>query len=179
MRDLRAQAQIHQDKLRQIKVFLTDVDGVLTDGMIHYDGHEVGFNRSFNALDGYGFKLLKMAGIKTGFISGGKSISLNKRAEYLGLDYFFIGNEDKRHAFNSVLKDGYQFQEILYIGDDLFDLPLLKKAGFSATVNGAPLELVETVDYITLKKGGDGAVREVIDLLRYARNFEPEIPDFD
>ncbi len=177
-RDLRAEARRHQEKLGKIKVFLCDVDGILTNGFIYWGGDQVGFNRFFHALDGYGMKLLREAGIKVGIVTGGDSLGVKMRADYLKLDYAFVGNEDKRQAFLKVLQDGYKAEEILYMGDELFDIPLLRKAGFSATVENSPHEVREVVDYITERDGGQGCVREVIELLRYAQNIQVNIKDF-
>lgn len=176
--DYRKIARGFKNKLEKIKVFLADVDGVLTNGEIYWSGAEVGFNRAFHAHDGYGMKILQRAGIKVGIITGGNSLGVKKRAEYLELDYAFIGNEDKRESFKQILQDGYKEEEILYIGDEFFDLPILKRAGFSATVPAASMEIKEVVDYVTLRHGGDGAVREVVDLVRYVQGIVPEVPDF-
>jgi len=172
-------AKKYEEKLKKIKVFVTDVDGVLTNGQVYYAGEDIGFNRFFHIWDGYGMVLLRRHGLKIGFITGGESISVEKRAEILKVDYLFMGNEDKRGAFLEIVKEGYNFDEILYIGDDLFDIPLLKKAGFSATVAGAPDEVSSVVDYITERVAGRGAVREVVDLVRYAQGIIPDVKDFD
>jgi len=97
----------------------------------------------------------------------------------LGLDFIFLGNEDKRAAYLEVLKMGFKDHEILYMGDELFDIPLLKRAGFSATVPNASLEVREIVDYITTRPSGKACAREVIDILRYAKGLKPKILDFD
>ena len=165
------------DKLKKIKVALFDVDGILTNGHISWDGEDIGFNRSTHAGDGYGLKVLMEAGIKVGVISGGDSLGVIKRfKENLKLNYVFLGNEDKREAFNKVLQDGYKRDEILYMGDEFFDIPLLKGAGFSATVPHSSHEVQEVVDYVTFRRGGDACAREVIDLVRYAQNIVPKIP---
>jgi 3-deoxy-D-manno-octulosonate 8-phosphate phosphatase (KDO 8-P phosphatase) len=177
--NLRTVAKRFKRKLSKIKVFIADVDGVLTDGRIFWSGSEVGFNRAFHALDGYGMKILQKAGLKVGIITGGDSLSVKVRSDYLKLDYVFIGNEDKRPALKKILDDGYSLEEILFIGDDLFDLPVLKKVGFSVTVPKASLELKEIVDYVTSRQGGDACVREVIDILRYAQNIFPSLPEFE
>lgn len=163
-----------------IKVALFDIDGVLTDGLVRYDSHEMGFNRSTHTSDGYGLKLLMAHGLKVGVISGGDSLGVRKRfEENLGLDLVFLGNEDKREAYREVLKLGFHDHEILYMGDEFFDLPLLMRAGFSATVPSASYEVQERVDYVSQRPSGMGCVREVIDILRYARGWVPEILDFD
>lgn len=177
--DLKKVAKTHKKKLEKIKVFLLDVDGILTNGLIYYASGEVGFNRFFHAQDGFGIKILRRAGIKVGVISGGDSLGLRKRVEYLGLDYSFLGNEDKRQAYLAILEEGYTDEEILYMGDEFFDIPLMKKAGFAATVPEVSQEVIEATDYVTRREGGKACVREVIDLLRYAQNIVPEIPDFD
>ncbi|MFI5390758.1 MAG: KdsC family phosphatase, partial [Bacteriovoracales bacterium] len=119
-------------------------------------------------------------GIKVGIISGGNSLGVKKRfEENLGLDFIFLGNEDKREAYLEVLKMGYKDSEILFMGDELFDIPLLKRAGFSATVPNASIEVREVVDYITSRPSGKACAREVIDILRYAKGIIPKILDFD
>jgi 3-deoxy-D-manno-octulosonate 8-phosphate phosphatase (KDO 8-P phosphatase) len=177
--NLREVSKKFQDKLSKIKVLLVDVDGILTNGLIYYSGSEIGFNRFFHALDGYGLKLLMNAGIKVGFVSGGDSVGLRKRGENLKIDYSFLGNEDKRYAFLEVMKDGFKAEEIAFMGDEFFDIPLLKRAGFSATVPLASHEVQEVVDYVTSRSSGQACVREVVDLIRYSQNIVPVIPDFE
>ena len=179
-RDLKIVALQHQQKLKRIKVLLFDIDGVLTDGRISYDGDEVGFNRSTHTHDGYGMKMMMSFGLKVGVISGGESVGVKKRfAENLSLDYVFLGNEDKREAYNKVVADGFSPAEILYMGDEFFDLPLLMRSGFSATVPDAPFEVRERVDYITERSSGMACAREVMELVRFAKGLLPEILDFD
>ncbi len=178
-RDLKVEALNHKDKLSKIKVALFDVDGILTDGHIHWDGEAVGFNRSTHTLDGYGLKVLRNAGLKVGIITGGNSIGVEKRfKDNLNLDYVFMGNEDKREAFKAVMDDGFSAEEILYMGDEFFDIPLLKKAGFSATVPLASIEVQDVVDYVTERMPGQAPAREVIDMVRYAQGIVPEVPEF-
>lgn len=177
MNDLRSIAKKFEDKLKKIKVVLFDCDGILTDSKIYYHDEKIGFNRSFHAHDGYGMKLLMKHGLKVGVISGGDSVGVKKRLDYLKVDYQYLGNEDKREALKAVVKDaGCEFSEVLYMGDELFDIPLLEVVGFSATVPGAPIEVLEACDYTTYKNAGEACAREVIDILRYAQNIHPEIP---
>lgn len=169
----------HQEKLKKIKILVFDLDGILTDGKIHWDGEEVGFNRSFHVYDGYGMKVLMEAGLKVGVVTGGNSVSVKQRVEQLKLNFCYAGNEDKRVAFNDILvKYSVTPDQVLYMGDELFDIPLLKKAGFSATVPDSHLEVKAIVDYVTEKRSGEGCAREVIDLVRYAQNIIPVIADF-
>jgi 3-deoxy-D-manno-octulosonate 8-phosphate phosphatase (KDO 8-P phosphatase) len=178
--DLRSIAKPYMERLRKIKVALFDVDGVLTNGQVYWSGQEVGFNRFFHVQDGYGLKVLKNAGLKVGIITGGDSEGVIKRFSLLGLDYMHIGNEDKRSAYLEVKKEAnVDDEEILYMGDEFFDLPLIEKCGFGATVPHASLEVREVADYVTQREGGEGAVREVIDMLRYAQNIVPPVPGFD
>ena len=178
--ELEKLAEIHKEKLSAIKVCAFDVDGVLTDGKVWWAGEEVGWNRATDTRDGYGLVLLKRLGYKVGVITGGDSLSIKKRfEENLKLDFVFSGNEDKREAFKSIMDMGYKKSEILYMGDEHFDMPLLKVAGFSATVCNASFEVKEVVDHVTTCRGGEGAVREVIDLLRVANNITPQIPVFN
>lgn len=170
----------YSEQLKKIKVCAFDVDGVLTDGKIWWAGDEVGWNRYSHSRDGYGLKVLKSFGLKVGVITGGNSIGVTKRyKENLGLDFVFKGKEDKRDAFKELMNQGHEAHEILYMGDELFDIPLLKKAGFSATVPNASLRVKDVVDYVTVTTGGNGAVREVVDLFCEARGFYVEIPDFE
>lgn len=176
MLNLREVAKLHEDKLSKIKLCLFDVDGILTNGLIHWAGEEVGYNRSFHTHDGYGLKMLMAAGIKVGIITGGSSLGVKKRFTDLGLDYIYSGNEDKRGAFSDVLeKAAVNAEETLYMGDEFFDLPVLKQAGFSATVPNASIEIREAVDYVTHRSSGQGCAREVIDLLRHVQGITPKI----
>ena len=166
-------------KLKKIKVVCFDLDGILTDSHVWWASEEVGFNRTFCIYDGYGMKLLMKAGIKVGVITGGNSISVTKRTEQLGLDFCYAGNEDKREAYTDMVKKyNVTPEEVLYMGDELFDIPLLRKSGFSATVPNTCDEVKEQVDYVTIKESGKGCAREVIDLVRYAQNIHPNIGDF-
>ena len=176
---LRETAKKFEAKLKKIKVVAFDLDGILTDGHLWWHGEEVGWNRSFYIYDGYGMKLLMKSGIKVGVITGGDSVSVKKRVDLLKLDFLFQGSEDKRHAFSEIMKKyNVSADEILYMGDELFDIPLLKKAGFSATVPNTGEEVKSVVDYVTNKTSGKGCAREVIDILRYAQGIEPMVEDF-
>ena len=172
-------AKKFESKLKKIKVVIFDLDGILTDAHVWWASEEVGFNRTFNIYDGYGMKVLMKAGIRVGVITGGNSVSVQKRVEQLGLNFCYAGNEDKRAAFVDVLKKyNVEADEVLYMGDELFDIPLLKKSGFSATVPNTCEEVLEIVDYVTKRESGKGCAREVIDLVRYAQNIHPENEDF-
>jgi len=178
---IKTQAEKYKDQLEKIKVVLLDVDGILTDAKVYYSGEELGFNRFFDVNDGYGMKILQLfSDIEVGIITGGDSLGVLERFRVLGVKHFYYGSEDKRGAYLEIkekmkLKD----ENILYMGDEFFDMPLLKKAGFSATTQKASWEVKECVDFITYAPAGHGAVREVIDMVRYVQKIKPDIPDFD
>ena len=119
------------------------------------------------------------AGFTVGVITGGNSLSVHKRfGENLGLHFVHAGNDDKRAGFEKVMALGFKAEEILYMGDEFIDWPLLKRAGFSASVPDASIEIRESVDYVTERLGGMGAAREVMDLLRHAHGLVPQVPQF-
>ena len=162
-----------QARLKKIKMLLLDVDGVLTDGRIFWlEGH--GWTRYFHVKDGYGLKLLMNAGIQVGIISGGDSKDVRTRVEFLKLTHVFLGDENKIVAFDKVVAaTGLKPEEIAFMGDELFDIPVIEKVGFSATVPHAVDPVKARVHYITETQGGWGAVREVADAIRKAQGFGP------
>lgn len=160
------------EKASRIKLFLMDMDGVLTDGRLYYDdeGKE---SKAFHIHDGHGIKMLKEAGIKTGVISGRKSKAAEFRARELSIDECHFGIADKVEQFEKMIKK-FEFKEneVAYIGDDLPDLPLLKRVGFSLSVSNGVDEVKDQVDWVTKKQGGMGGVREAIEFILSARTGE-------
>lgn len=153
------------DKLKKIKLLLLDVDGVLTDGRIVYDnqGNEL---KAFDVKDGHGLKLVQRAGIKVGIITGRKSDVVTRRAAELGIDILYQGALNKLEPYREILSaEGLTDEQVAYVGDDLVDLPILRRVGFSATVADAICEVLPRVDYVSQHNGGRGAVREICDLL--------------
>lgn len=151
--------------LREIRLLLLDVDGVMTDGRIIYDnqGNEL---KAFDVKDGHGLKLLQRAGIQVGIITGRQSQVVVRRAEELGISLVYQGAKDKRVPFAEILdRLGLQPEQVAYAGDDLVDLPILRRVGFAATVADAVDEIKPHVDLITRRRGGRGAVREICDYL--------------
>ncbi len=153
-----------------------DVDGVLTDGGIIYDsdGREL---KEFCVKDGMGITLLHNVGIKTAVLTSRNSPMVKKRAQDLNITEVIQGASDKLKLYEKIKKE-YNIldEEVLYIGDDYVDLPVLKKVGFPVTVPDAPEELKDVCVYITDKNGGDGAVREVAELiLKLSGRFEQAI----
>lgn len=152
-------------KLAQIKLLLLDVDGVLTDGRIIYDnqGHEL---KAFDVKDGHGLKMLQRAGIKIGIITGRQSDVVVKRAAELGIEILYQKALNKLEPYREILAEqGLTDQQVAYVGDDVVDLPILRRVGFSATVADAVPEVLPLVDYVATRPGGRGAVREICDLL--------------
>ena len=173
MMDLHKISLGFKEKIKKLKVVLFDVDGVLTDGRIFWGGEDVGWLRFYHSLDGYGFKILRKTGMKTGIITSGESESVFRRfRDDLKLDYVFTGHENKIHPWQTICEDGYKDEELFYMGDDLFDIPLLKRAGLSATVSHAPLEVKKVVDYVAGSTPGKGSARELMDIIYHAKtNF--------
>lgn len=151
--------------LSKIRLLLLDVDGIMTDGRIHYDANG-GEIKSFDVKDGHGLKLLQRAGIEVGIITGRNSSIVKRRADELGIGILYQGAKDKIIPYEEILRErGFKDDEIAYMGDDLVDLPILLRVGYSATVSDAVAEVKERVHYVTSRRGGRGAVREVCELL--------------
>ena len=154
-----------QAKLAKIKLLLLDVDGVLTDGRIIYDcqGNEL---KAFDVKDGHGLKMLQRAGIAVGIITGRQSQVVVRRAAELGIEILYQGALSKLEPYLEILdQHGLTDEQVAYVGDDVVDLPILRRVGFSATVADAVAEVVPLVDYVASQGGGRGAVREICDLL--------------
>ncbi len=156
-------------KLKKIRAILLDVDGVLTDGAIIYgvDGIEL---KVFDSQDGFGIVNAIKLGIKVGIITARKSEVVERRAADLGIVDLYQGSIDKLTPYEKIKKN-YSFQdsEVAYIGDDLLDMPLLQRVGFSAAPANAVRDVKMKVDYVAKSSGGHGAVREVIDLILEAQ----------
>jgi 3-deoxy-D-manno-octulosonate 8-phosphate phosphatase (KDO 8-P phosphatase) len=154
-----------REQLQKIRLLLLDVDGVMTDGRIIYDDRG-GETKAFDVKDGHGIKLLQRAGIRVGIITGRQSAVVERRAHELGIELVYQGAKDKLIPFMDILhKTGLVAEQIAYVGDDLPDLPILRRAGFAATVADAIDEVKPLVHYVTQCPGGHGAVREICDLL--------------
>lgn len=144
---------------------LLDVDGVLTDGRIVYDsrGRDLKF---FDVLDGLGVYLLKKSGIPTVLITARSSRTIKHRAKDMRVDAVFANVSPKTSVLDKILaRYKVSADELCFVGDDLVDLGLLKKVGFGAAVCNACAEIKAAADYVTAKKGGRGAVREIVELV--------------
>lgn len=146
-----------------------DVDGVLTDGKMYYFTDSNGFDhefKAFNSQDGIGLIVLNKFSIKTGIITGRESESVFQRAKLLKMSFVYQGFLTKIWALDEILrKTGFSYENVCYMGDDLPDIPVLKKVGFSVCPKNAVKEVKRVCDYISPKKGGDGAVRDVCELI--------------
>ena len=149
----------------RVKLLLLDCDGVLTDGRITLVG-EADEQKSFHTRDGHGIVLLHRAGLRTGVISGRTSAALDERARELGMHFVRQGTWDKVRDYEEVLAEaGVGGEEVGYVGDDVTDIPLMRRCGFAAAVAAATPETRAAAHYVTSLPGGAGAVREVCELL--------------
>ena len=157
----------------RIKLMIFDVDGILTDGSLHF-GAEGEVIKTFNVLDGHGIKMLQQSGVATAIISARQSPIVLKRATDLGIRHVQQGIHDKRSAFEQLLKETNMPADLCgFIGDDVIDLPILTRVGFAASVPNGHAEVRSRVHYVTQASGGRGAAREVCDLiLRSQGNYE-------
>jgi len=156
-------------KAAQVRLMIFDVDGVLTDGGLYYGANDEPIKR-FNALDGHGIKMLAQYGVATAIITARQSPIVLRRAQDLGISHVFQGIHDKRIAFAQLLEQTTLTATACgYIGDDVIDLPILSRAGFTACVANAHHALRSRVDYLTEASGGHGAAREVCDLILHAQ----------
>jgi len=153
-------------RLRPIRLLCLDVDGVLTDGHLYWsDGG--GWAQRFSVRDGYGIKLLQDARIEVAILSGGDIRSARARAESLAIRHAYFGIVDKVETYRQLAKQlGVSPEETAYVGDELVDLPMIRMVSFGATVPDAVEEVRAGAAYVTARPGGDGAVREVCDLIR-------------
>lgn len=154
-----------KEKAKKVKLLILDVDGVLTDGKIVLDetGKQLKF---FDVQDGLGVVLLKRAGINTIILSARYSRTVSLRAKDMKVFKIYQNSEDKLRTYQKILKQlKLKDKDVCFIGDELIDIPVLKRAGFSVAVANAAVEAKKVCDYTTKRKGGKGAVREVIELI--------------
>jgi 3-deoxy-D-manno-octulosonate 8-phosphate phosphatase (KDO 8-P phosphatase) len=156
-------------KLARVKLFLCDVDGVLTDGAVYIAAE--GEMKRFYIPDGLGLHQLQQAGIRVGWISARPSVVTNRRAKELKMDFLSQNKGSKVAAAEAILAEtGLSFAEVCFVGDDLFDLALLKRAGVGVSVANGVQEAKAAADYVTKASGGHGAIREIAELILKAQN---------
>ncbi len=157
------------EKLKTIALVVLDVDGVLTDGKIIIDdlGNE---SKHFHVRDGHGLKLLMRGGVDVALLTGRTSEVVNHRARDLGITIVRQGVKDKAQVLSEMLAEkNISRDRVAYVGDDIVDVPAFRMVGFSAAVADAPGYVKAHADYITEKKGGDGAVREICEMILKAQ----------
>lgn len=167
-------------KAQGVRVVFFDVDGVLTDGGLYITAEGETLKR-FHTLDGHGIKLLAQAGIVPAVISGRDSAPLRKRLAALGVTHMHLGTEDKRPAAEALLADlGLGWEQAAAMGDDWPDLPVMTRATFACAPPRAHAEVLVVADYVTQAQAGEGAARELCDLLlvangHYARLLQAQV----
>lgn len=161
------------DRAAKIKLLLLDCDGVMTDGIVYFlpDGEGRIFEtKGFNSHDGIAMRWAKKVGIEIGIISGRKSAAVEERARSLAMKYLYQGRTDKMPLFEEILKDsGLAPEQVAFVGDDVTDLPLLMRVGLAAAPRNSRPEPLEVAQFHTPSGGGQGAVRDVIELLLRAQ----------
>ena len=151
--------------LSEIKLVATDCDGVLTDGGMYYT-EQGDVMKKFNVIDGMGFELLRKAGIKTAILTAEKKPLLQKRADKLKVDYLYTGSKDKLTLLQNLCEQlQITLEESAYIGDDIFDVPAIEACGFGCAPASAFSSIKSKADYVTERKGGEGAFREMVEMI--------------
>jgi 3-deoxy-D-manno-octulosonate 8-phosphate phosphatase (KDO 8-P phosphatase) len=166
-----------KERAAKIRMLVVDVDGVLTDGKLYFDhaGNEL---KAFNTRDGLGMKALQRFGIEVAVITGRKSEAVAHRMTQLGIRHVYQGREDKLDAFLDLLRiTGLDAQQVCFAGDDWIDLPVLLRAGLAVSVADAEEQVKQQVHWITGRNGGDGAVREICNLILAAQEKDQIILD--
>ena len=160
-----------EERAKKIKLLILDVDGVLTDGRIIYDNFGDEF-KCFNVQDGLGFSLLHASGIKTAIITAKKSKPVLRRAREMGVVKVYQNAWQKLKVYHRLLKK-FKLRdcEVCFIGDDLIDVPILKRVGLAVAVANGVKEVKDCAHYVTKKEGGKGAAREVIELILKSQNL--------
>ena len=158
-----------QQRAKAIKLAIFDVDGVLTDGRLYFmtDGSEF---KTFNTLDGQGIKMLINSGVRTAIISGRSTPAVEKRANNLGIQHLYQGREDKLVVLDELLGElGLNYAQVAYLGDDLPDLPVIRRVGLGMAVANAAGFVRQHAHGVTEARGGEGAAREFCELIMRAQ----------
>lgn len=166
-------------KSKRLKLLLTDIDGVMTDSKLCWytdgEGRHIEV-KNFESLDGMGMIFLRACGVHTGIVSRGSAPVLQHWAKLLGMDILYYSAMDKTAALQDACQRfGVSAEETAFIGDDIIDLGVLKAAGFRLSVQNAVAEVKALADYISVKRGGDGAVREICEQILKARGQWDEV----
>jgi 3-deoxy-D-manno-octulosonate 8-phosphate phosphatase (KDO 8-P phosphatase) len=162
-------SQALAERCHRLRLLLSDVDGVLTDGTVLFlpDGGEA---KAFHIRDGLGIVLAQRAGLRTGLLSGRRSPVVERRAAELGMSVVRQGEEDKGAALQAILSEqGLAAHEVAYMGDDVNDLPAMRQVGLSAAPADAPFEVRAAAEMVTEARGGQGCLREFVEAILRAR----------
>jgi len=157
-------------RAKSVKLFAFDIDGIMTDGGLYLSdsGEEL---KRFNTLDGHGLKMLKASGVIPAIITGRTSRCVALRAQNLGITHLYQGVENKLAAMQELLgKLGLSMEQAAYMGDDVVDLPVMRRVALAASVPEAPQLVLDHAHYVTRRQGGHGAVREVCEMVMSAQN---------
>lgn len=164
-------AMLEPERLQAIRALLLDVDGVLTDGRLSFDG-EGRELKTFHVHDGSGLVFWNRTGHLSGFISGRDSRVVRDRAQELGVHEVHLGRLEKLSVYQDILqRHGLTDAQVCYVGDDLLDLPILERCGLPFTVPSASPEVKASVAMVTKREGGQGAVREVVETILQAKGI--------
>jgi 3-deoxy-D-manno-octulosonate 8-phosphate phosphatase (KDO 8-P phosphatase) len=157
------------NQAKSIRLIAFDVDGIMTDGGLYLSDSGEEFKR-FNSLDGHGLKMLKASGVELAIITGRTSRCVELRAKNLGITHLFQGAEDKLATMQILLQQlGFSAETSAYMGDDVVDLPVMRRMALALTVPEAPQLVRDHAHYVTRRNGGNGAVREVCELIMSAQ----------
>ena len=163
------------ERAAKVKLFIFDVDGVLTDGGLHYGAEGEAF-KTFNVQDGLGIKLLQESGVLTGIISARRSPQVTARAKDLAIEFVHQGGHDKLTPFKALLAQLELTEEqVAFIGDDVVDIPILSRVGFAVAVPNARPEVLSRVHHVTQNRGGHGAVREACEFVMRAQGTHARV----
>jgi 3-deoxy-D-manno-octulosonate 8-phosphate phosphatase (KDO 8-P phosphatase) len=156
-------------KLKAVKIFLTDVDGVLTDGAVYMGGGVE--TKRFNIRDGLGLKFLQAHGIKVGWVSRRPSTATQQRADDLKIDFVVQHAGGKIEGVESILRQtGLNWADICYVGDDVVDIGVMQRVNLAVAVGDGVAEAKAAADYVTKAAGGNGAIREIVEMILRAQN---------
>jgi 3-deoxy-D-manno-octulosonate 8-phosphate phosphatase (KDO 8-P phosphatase) len=163
------------ERAARIRMLVLDVDGVLTDGRLYFDnsGNEL---KAFCTRDGLGLRALQTQSIEIAFITGRQSRIVEQRAAQLGVSHVHQGRTDKLNAYHEVLAEtGFEDRQVCYAGDDWIDIPVLDRVGLAVTVADADPVVKKRVHWVTPRAGGQGAVREICDLILAAQGLDAKV----
>ena len=175
--DLSAYDPLLLERAARIRALVLDVDGVLTDGRLYFDnqGNEM---KAFCTRDGLGIRAVQQQGVTVALITGRESQIVANRASNLGIEHVYQGRNDKLNAFHELLlATGMEAPTICYAGDDWVDIPVLDRVGLAVTVPEADDLVKSHAHWITSRPGGNGAVRQICDLILAARGFDQNVLD--